>query len=53
MGHATMELTMCYAHLSPETKQEAVQLLDEGPPAATAGPHWGHIAVLDSINGRN
>jgi integrase len=30
MGHASIEMTMRYAHLSPETKQHAVQLLD-GP----------------------
>ncbi|MBZ4336449.1 site-specific integrase [Corallococcus sp. AS-1-12] len=30
MGHATIEMTMRYAHLSPEVKQDAVKLLD-GP----------------------
>jgi integrase len=29
MGHATMEMTMRYAHLSPETRREAVRVLDE------------------------
>lgn len=29
LGHATIEMTMRYAHLSPETKQEAVKVLDE------------------------
>ncbi|WP_371876148.1 tyrosine-type recombinase/integrase [Corallococcus exiguus] len=28
MGHATLEKTMRYAHLSPETKERAVQQLD-------------------------
>ncbi|RKG70767.1 hypothetical protein D7V80_04200 [Corallococcus sp. CA054B] len=28
MGHATIEMTMRYAHLSPETKERAVQQLD-------------------------
>ncbi|MCY1045587.1 tyrosine-type recombinase/integrase [Corallococcus sp. bb12-1] len=30
MGHATIEMTMRYAHLSPQVKQDAVKLLD-GP----------------------
>ncbi|WP_408890782.1 tyrosine-type recombinase/integrase [Myxococcus faecalis] len=30
MGHATLDMTMRYAHLSPQVKQDAVQLLD-GP----------------------
>jgi integrase len=28
LGHATIEMTMRYAHLSPEARQEAVRLLD-------------------------
>src|SRR5262249_3389076 len=32
MGHATIEMTLRYAHLSPETKQEAVQVLDQPAP---------------------
>jgi integrase len=28
MGHATIEMTMCYAHLSPETRKHAVAVLD-------------------------
>jgi site-specific recombinase XerD len=27
MGHAAIEMTMRYAHLSPESKREAVKLL--------------------------
>ncbi|MBU8899929.1 site-specific integrase [Corallococcus sp. M34] len=30
MGHATLDMTMRYAHLSPQVKQDAVKLLD-GP----------------------
>jgi hypothetical protein len=33
MGHASIEMTLKYAHLSPETKQNAVQVLDQPPPA--------------------
>src|SRR5713101_8146394 len=28
MGHSTIEMTMRYAHLSPDVKKDAVQLLD-------------------------
>jgi len=35
LGHATIEMTMRYAHLSPEAKREAVQCLDLPPPAPT------------------
>src|SRR5712672_1495501 len=30
MGHATIEMTMRYAHLSPDVRRSAVQLLDHG-----------------------
>ncbi len=36
MGHATIEMTMRYAHLSPETKRDAVQLLDTPAPVSVA-----------------
>ncbi len=32
LGHATMEMTMRYAHLSPRVTRDAVRLLDEAPP---------------------
>jgi integrase len=32
MGHASLDITMRYAHLSPETKQNAVQALDQPAP---------------------
>lgn len=28
MGHATIEMTMRYAHLSPDVKKDAVRALD-------------------------
>ena len=28
LGHATMEMTMKYAHLSPQVRRDAVELLD-------------------------
>ncbi|WP_342377333.1 site-specific integrase [Myxococcus stipitatus] len=49
MGHATIEMTMRYAHLSPETRENAVQQLDRPSPfqqaasgQITEGAHWGH-----------
>ena len=42
MGHASLDMTMKYAHLSPETKQSAVQVLDEPAPKSTPEGHiWG------------
>jgi site-specific recombinase XerD len=43
LGHATMEMTMRYAHLSPNVPREAVKLLDGGrgtqvAPGASAEP---------------
>lgn len=40
MGHATLDMTMRYAHLSPDTRREAVRVLD-GPvkPHATYVQH--------------
>ena len=35
MGHATIEMTMRYAHLSPDVRRNAVQLLDHGKTMAT------------------
>jgi len=41
MGHATIEMTMRYAHLSPEVKRVAVEVLD-----APAGAHAGHMKAV-------
>ena len=32
LGHATMEMTMRYAHLSPDVRRDAVRLLDAPAP---------------------
>lgn len=37
MGHQTIEMTMRYAHLSPNVKQEAVKLLDRRPDVKKGG----------------
>jgi len=42
LGHATIDMTMRYAHLSPDVKRDAVQLLDKAP-AAAVGAHVGHM----------
>jgi hypothetical protein len=34
LGHATMDMTMRYAHLSPGVKRDAVRLLDGPAPIA-------------------
>jgi hypothetical protein len=34
LGHATIDMTMRYAHLSPDVKRDAVRLLDDVPPRA-------------------
>ena len=41
LGHATIDMTMRYAHLSPDVKRDAVQLLDapEARPRGTCGAH--------------
>ncbi len=38
LGHATIDMTMRYAHLSPDVKRDAVRLLDDVPPRARAPP---------------
>jgi hypothetical protein len=51
LGHATIEMTMRYAHLSPDVPRQAVKLLDNiGSSAAKsppiAGRQVGDNAVL-------
>ncbi len=38
LGHATIDMTMRYAHLSPDVKRDAVRLLDDVPPRAPSDP---------------
>jgi hypothetical protein len=38
MGHATIEMTMRYAHLTPEARESAVQQLDRPVPQLHAAP---------------
>jgi len=47
LGHATIEMTMRYAHLSPDVPRQAVKLLDglgnsaaPAPNAGRQGPFW-------------
>lgn len=35
MGHATLQMTLRYAHLSPDARREAVRLLDRDPRGVT------------------
>ena len=41
LGHANMEMTLRYAHLSPEARRQAVCALDRAPvlPQASRAPH--------------
>jgi integrase len=41
LGHATIQMTMRYAHLSPDVARSAVKLLDDAPAAAVARPWPG------------
>lgn len=48
LGHATIDMTMRYAHLSRNKLLEAVSVLDQLTPAegsAPAGAHTGHIGA--------
>jgi site-specific recombinase XerD len=45
LGHSTMEMTMRYAHLSPEARRDYVKLLDAyGNLTATRDPALVNIA---------
>ena len=42
LGHATIDMTMRYSHLSPDVKRDAVKLLDSLPTKAAEAPE-GHM----------
>lgn len=44
MGHASIEMTMRYAHLTPDVKNAAVQVLDSPVPQTPEG----HIEAVFS-----
>ena len=50
LGYATIEMTMRYAHLSPDVSRHAVKLLDglgsSAAPRRTLGDRWATRAVL-------
>lgn len=49
MGHATIEMTMRYAHLSPEITRDAVKQLD-APAPGEPGAHAGHKEAVVPIS---
>ena len=66
LGHATIEMTMRYAHLSPDVKRDAVQLLDRAwaqpaaansaavtPASAPQGHMWGTWRASDQAAKKN
>jgi integrase len=44
LGHATIEMTMRYAHLSPDVPRQAVKLLDGLGTTGVAGRQLGDSA---------
>jgi site-specific recombinase XerD len=40
LGHASLEMTMRYAHLSPDVRRDTVRLL-EAPARGTSAAHGG------------
>jgi integrase len=46
LGHASIEQTMRYAHLSPEVAREAVKVLDLPAPRGEVGAHAGHMTPV-------
>jgi hypothetical protein len=48
LGHASIEMTMRYAHLSPSVRRDAVQVLD-GPAAASGQPNSGQMTSAGPV----
>ena len=46
MGHASMEMTLRYAHLAPDVKN-TVQVLDAPAPGSNPGTHAGHMDPVE------
>jgi integrase len=46
LGHSTIEMTMRYAHLSPDVRRNAVQLLDHGNTVATQATPEAKVPIL-------
>ncbi|NTX57794.1 tyrosine-type recombinase/integrase [Myxococcus sp. CA039A] len=38
LGHASIEMTMRYAHLSPDVKKDAVRVLEQRPRGTLGAP---------------
>ncbi len=48
LGHSTIDMTMLYAHLSPETKRSAVQVLDRSETNVTERHNQGTASFVAS-----
>jgi hypothetical protein len=48
LGHATMDMTMRYAHLSPNIPREAVKALD----GSAVAPTWHRTVNLSDVSGQ-
>ncbi len=55
LGHATIEMTMRYAHLSPDVKRDAVKLLDSTPGKSSPVVEqvWSRAVAEEETPGRN
>jgi integrase len=47
LGHASIEMTMRYAHLSPDVRREAVEALDGPVPGGSAVPADGNMTATE------